>query len=89
MLVRKTRRGWFRPNSQMISSNDYGNKCNELRKTKICRGCSPHMKIWVSPPLWNRARSSGSSLYQRPHFYKRCQDRADSEDDPGMKHKLL
>ncbi|KAI8014544.1 Uncharacterized protein LOK49_LG05G02892 [Camellia lanceoleosa] len=25
----------------------------------------------------------------RPHFYKRCQDRADSEDDPGMKHKLL
>ncbi|PQM41504.1 uncharacterized protein Pyn_20655 [Prunus yedoensis var. nudiflora] len=25
----------------------------------------------------------------RPHFYKRCQDRADTEDDPGMKHKLL
>ncbi|XP_050225287.1 uncharacterized protein At4g37920 [Mercurialis annua] len=25
----------------------------------------------------------------RPHFYKRCQERADSENDPGMKHKLL
>ncbi|KAH6796175.1 hypothetical protein C2S51_037161 [Perilla frutescens var. frutescens] len=25
----------------------------------------------------------------RPHFYKRCQDRADSDSDPGMKHKLL
>lgn len=24
-----------------------------------------------------------------PHFYKRCHDRADNEDDPGMKHKLL
>jgi hypothetical protein len=25
----------------------------------------------------------------RPHFYKRCQDRADSEDDPGLKHNIL
>ncbi|XP_008807310.1 uncharacterized protein At4g37920 [Phoenix dactylifera] len=25
----------------------------------------------------------------RPHFYKRCQERADAESDPGMKHKLL
>lgn len=24
-----------------------------------------------------------------PHFYKRCQERADAEADPGMKHKLL
>ncbi|KDP32724.1 hypothetical protein JCGZ_12016 [Jatropha curcas] len=25
----------------------------------------------------------------RPHFYRRCQERADSENDPGIKHKLL
>ena len=25
----------------------------------------------------------------RPHFFRRCQDRAASEDDPGMRHKLL
>nr|XP_018632260.1 uncharacterized protein At4g37920-like [Nicotiana tomentosiformis] len=25
----------------------------------------------------------------RPHFYNRCQNRADSESDPGMMHKLL
>ncbi|KAJ6735750.1 FOLATE RECEPTOR-LIKE [Salix viminalis] len=25
----------------------------------------------------------------RPHFYKRSQERADSEDDPGKKHNLL
>ncbi|XP_077249968.1 uncharacterized protein At4g37920 [Tasmannia lanceolata] len=25
----------------------------------------------------------------RPHFYRRCQNRADAEQDPGMKHKLL
>lgn len=25
----------------------------------------------------------------RPHFYKRCQEKADGESDPGMKHKLL
>ncbi|XP_050376735.1 uncharacterized protein At4g37920 isoform X2 [Argentina anserina] len=25
----------------------------------------------------------------RPHFFKRCQDRADVEADPGMKHKIL
>ncbi|TQD72040.1 hypothetical protein C1H46_042417 [Malus baccata] len=25
----------------------------------------------------------------QPHFYKQCQDRADTEDDPGMKHELL
>ncbi|KAI3692798.1 hypothetical protein L6452_32621 [Arctium lappa] len=24
----------------------------------------------------------------RPHFFERCQERADKEDDPGMKHKL-
>lgn len=24
----------------------------------------------------------------RPHFYRRCQERADSEGDPGMQHKL-
>ena len=25
----------------------------------------------------------------RPHFFMRCQDRADAEDDPGMKHEIL
>ncbi|CAI0399210.1 unnamed protein product [Linum tenue] len=25
----------------------------------------------------------------RPHFYRRCQERADNETDPGMKHSLL
>lgn len=25
----------------------------------------------------------------RPHFFRRCQERADSEDNPEMKHKLL
>lgn len=25
----------------------------------------------------------------RPHFFQRCQERADAEQDPGMKHKLL
>ncbi|KAJ0512349.1 hypothetical protein HanHA300_Chr10g0345251 [Helianthus annuus] len=25
----------------------------------------------------------------RPRFFARCQSRADNEDDPGMKHKLL
>ncbi|XP_076885918.1 uncharacterized protein At4g37920-like [Bidens hawaiensis] len=25
----------------------------------------------------------------RPHFFKRCQNRADNENDPGMKHRLL
>ncbi|XXG79047.1 hypothetical protein AAC387_Pa09g0202 [Persea americana] len=25
----------------------------------------------------------------RPHFFQRCQERADVEQDPGMKHKLL
>lgn len=25
----------------------------------------------------------------RPHFFSRCQERADAENDPGMKHRLL
>ncbi|XP_065847741.1 uncharacterized protein At4g37920 [Euphorbia lathyris] len=25
----------------------------------------------------------------RPHFFKRCEERADSEKDPGMKHQIL
>ena len=25
----------------------------------------------------------------RPHFFKRCQERADAESNPEMKHKLL
>ncbi|GFZ10001.1 hypothetical protein Acr_21g0006000 [Actinidia rufa] len=61
---------------------------------KMARVCDKLIEVFmVDKPTtrdWRRLLGFSKDWNKiRPHFYKRCQDRADSEDDPGMKHKLL
>ncbi|OMO94143.1 hypothetical protein COLO4_16507 [Corchorus olitorius] len=43
-----------------------------------------------TPTDWRRLLAFSKEWNNiRPHFFQRCQDRADAEADPGMKHKLL
>lgn len=61
---------------------------------KMVRVCDKLIDVFLvdkpNPTDWRRLLAFSKEWSNlRPHFYKRCQDRADSEDDPGMKHKLL
>lgn len=61
---------------------------------KMIRVCDKLIEVFMvdkpSPTDWRRLlvfSKEWSNL--RSHFYKRCQNRADSEEDPELKHKLL
>ncbi|CAL2235325.1 unnamed protein product [Prunus armeniaca] len=61
---------------------------------KMTRVCDKLIEVFLvdkpTPTDWRRLLAFSKEWDDiRPHFYKRCQDRADTEDDPGMKHKLL
>ncbi|RXH90864.1 hypothetical protein DVH24_006809 [Malus domestica] len=61
---------------------------------KMTRICDKLIEVFLvdkpTPTDWRRLLAFSKEWDDiRPHFYTRCQDRADAEDDPGMKHKLL
>lgn len=61
---------------------------------KMIRVCDKLIEVFMVdkpvPTDWRRLLAFSKEWDNiRPHFYKWCQERADSEDDPGMKHKLL
>lgn len=61
---------------------------------KMTRVCDKLIEVFmVDKPTttdWRRLLAFSKEWSNiRPHFYKRCQERADAENDPGMKHKLL
>ena len=66
-----------------------------LDDNKMVRVCDKLIDVFLvdkpTPTDWRRLLAFSKEWDNiRPHFYKRCQVRADSEDaDPGMKHKLL
>lgn len=62
--------------------------------SKMVRVCDKLIEVFmVDKPTatdWRRLLAFSKEWSNiRPHFYKRCQERADAESDPGMKHKLL
>ena len=66
----------------------------EMEDHKMVRVCDKLIGVFMvdkpTPTDWRRLLAFSRNWDDiRPHFYKRCQDRADNEDDPGMKHKLL
>lgn len=66
----------------------------QLDDHKMIRICDKLIGVFMvdkpTPTDWRRLLTFSKEWNNiRPHFYKRCQDRADSESDPGMKHKLL
>ncbi|POO04070.1 hypothetical protein TorRG33x02_003740 [Trema orientale] len=65
-----------------------------LDDQKMIRVCDKLIEVFLvdkpTPTDWRRLLAFSKEWDSiRPHFYKRCQERAASEDDPGMKHKLL
>ncbi|XP_010500074.1 PREDICTED: uncharacterized protein At4g37920, chloroplastic [Camelina sativa] len=60
------------------------------RMTKVCdKLIEVFMVDKPTPSDWRRLLAFSKEWDSiRPHFYKRCQERADSEDNPEMKHKV-
>ncbi|XP_038716987.1 uncharacterized protein At4g37920-like [Tripterygium wilfordii] len=66
----------------------------EVDDPKMNRICDKLIGVFMvdkpTPTDWRRLLAFSKEWDNlRPHFYKRCQDRADNEDDPGKKHSLL
>ncbi|KAG8381729.1 hypothetical protein BUALT_Bualt05G0002900 [Buddleja alternifolia] len=79
-------------NDEDIEDRDVANE--HLDDHKMVRICNKLIEVFMvdkpTPTDWKRLLTFSKEWDDiRPHFYKRCQDRADSETDPGMKHKLF
>ncbi|KAM1074595.1 hypothetical protein ACFX2B_019328 [Malus domestica] len=60
----------------------------------MIRVCDNLIEVFLvdkpTPTDWRRLLAFSKEWDDiQPHFYKQCQDRADTEDDPGMKHELV
>ncbi|XP_072961556.1 uncharacterized protein At4g37920 [Typha angustifolia] len=78
--------------SQGVEDDEMDNRY--IDDTKMVKVCDKLIEVFmVDKPTttdWRRLLAFSREWDSiRPHFYKRCQDRADAESDPGMKHKLL
>jgi len=65
-----------------------------LDDNKMLRVCDKLIEVFLvdkpTPTDWRRLLAFSKEWSDiRPHFFRRCQERADNEDNPGMKHKLL
>ncbi|CAK7347074.1 unnamed protein product [Dovyalis caffra] len=61
---------------------------------KMARVCDKLIDVFMvdkpTPNDWRKLLAFSKEWDNlRPHFYKRCQEQADSEDDPGRKHNIL
>lgn len=75
-------------------SEEEREKVGTLDDQKMIRVCDKLIEVFLvdkpTPTDWRRLLAFSKEWDSiRPHFYRRCQERADGEDDPGMKHKLL
>ena len=73
---------------------DKKDAAKSLDDQKMTRVCDKLIEVFMvdkpTPTDWRRLLAFSREWDSiRPHFYQQCQDRADTENDPGMKHKLL
>lgn len=66
----------------------------QLDNQKMVKVCDKLIDVFMvdkpTPTDWRRLIAFSKEWENiRPHFFNRCQYRADCEDDPEMKHKLL
>ncbi|KAK4483963.1 hypothetical protein RD792_011174 [Penstemon davidsonii] len=81
-------------NKNNEEQDDTDARCEKLDDSKMLRVCDKLIEVFVvdkpTPADWRRLLTFSKEWDDiRPHFYKRCQDRSESEGDPGMKHKIL
>lgn len=65
-----------------------------LDESRMVRVCDKLIGVFMvdkpAPTDWRRLLAFSREWNNiRPHFFKRCQDRADAEGDPAMKERLL
>ncbi|KAL0352344.1 UNVERIFIED_CONTAM: hypothetical protein Scaly_1623100 [Sesamum calycinum] len=75
-------------------SKDRNGAGEQLDDHKMLRICDKLIEVFMvdkpTPTDWRRLLTFSKEWDNiRPHFFKRCQDRADSESDHGKKHQLL
>ncbi|XP_052189659.1 uncharacterized protein At4g37920 [Diospyros lotus] len=80
--------------TNISNETDGSDDVKVLDDQKMVRVCDKLIDVFMvdkpTPTDWRKLLAFSKEWDNiRPHFYKRCQDRADSEEDPGMKHKLL
>ncbi|XP_073282471.1 uncharacterized protein At4g37920-like [Primulina huaijiensis] len=78
-------------NEESISMNVASEGLGEHKMVRICdKLIGVFMVDKPTPTDWRRLLIFSKEWSNiRPYFYKQCQDRADSENNPEMKHKLL
>lgn len=77
-----------------VNDNSERNETDSVDEGKMVRVCDKLIGVFMvdkpTPNDWRRLLAFSKEWDNiRPHFFKRCQERADSEHDPGMKHKLF
>ncbi|KAI5589130.1 hypothetical protein BDE02_05G141000 [Populus trichocarpa] len=82
----------FSGSSEPAAINDDEN--DGVDDGKMARVCDKLIDVFMvdkpTPNDWRKLLAFSKEWNNlRPHFYKRSQERADSEDDPGKKHNLL
>lgn len=82
------------PTRDSENTEDEDSSSEGVNDGKMIRVCDKLIEVFMvdkpTPTDWRRLLAFSKEWNNlRSHFYKRCQDRADSEEDPGMKHKLL
>jgi len=90
------------PNSSMGSSSHEDNQSQSVVKmnqksrdnNKMIKICDKLIGVFMvdkpTPTDWRKLLAFSREWDNiRPHFFKRCQERADAESNPEMKHKLL
>ncbi|OVA20256.1 hypothetical protein BVC80_157g52 [Macleaya cordata] len=75
-------------------SGDEKGDTDSLDDHKMVKVCDKLIEVFMvdkpTPTDWRRLLAFSKEWNNiRPHFFQRCQIRADAEDDPGLKHKLL
>lgn len=80
--------------TDMENGEDMKHASKGLDENKMIRVCDKLIEVFLvdkpRPSDWRKLLAFSKEWDNiRPHFYKRCQNRADSESDPGMKHKFL
>lgn len=80
--------------TSIIGNEEENRDVGDLEDYKITRVCDKLIGVFfVDKPTttdWRRLLAFSKEWnHLRPHFFRRCQDRADNEVDPGKKHNLL
>ncbi|KAM7256218.1 hypothetical protein ACFE04_011959 [Oxalis oulophora] len=87
----------FFNNSTVVSNDEEKDSVEKgllVDEKKKFRACDKLINVFMvdkpNPNEWRKLLAFSREWDNlRPYFYKRCQDRADSESDPGIKHNIL